>query len=63
MTLVPGVAICEQDHTDERDCEDQKRKGNRSVNRTDFGGDSIVWRNMESWQTTATTASGGIHLN
>ncbi len=33
------------------------------LNRTDSGGDSIVWRNMESWQTMATTASGGIHPN
>ncbi len=23
------------------------------LNRPDFGGDSIVWRNMESWQSTA----------
>lgn len=33
------------------------------LNRTDSGGDSIVWRTMESWQTTAPTASGGIHLS
>jgi len=33
------------------------------VNRTDFGGDSIPWRKMESWhQTTLPARSrGGIH--
>jgi hypothetical protein len=32
------------------------------VNRTDFGGDSIAWRKMESWQSTAAAvrSSGGI---
>jgi len=33
------------------------------VNRTDFGGDSIPWRKMESWHQTRPPArsSGGIH--
>jgi hypothetical protein len=34
-----------------------------SLNRTDSGGGSIVWRTMESWQSSATIASGGIHRN
>jgi hypothetical protein len=34
-----------------------------TLNRPDSGGDSIVWRNMESWQTAASIASGGIHRN
>jgi multiple sugar transport system substrate-binding protein len=28
------------------------------LNRTDFGGDSKSWRNMESWQTRATVMAG-----
>ena len=34
-----------------------------TLNRTDFGGDSIPWRIMESWHKTAPPArsSGGIH--
>jgi hypothetical protein len=33
------------------------------VNRPDFGGDSILWRKMESWQSAAavpTPPNGGI---
>ena len=33
------------------------------LNRTDFDGDSTVWRNMESWHKNAPPASGGIHRN
>ena len=33
------------------------------LNRPDSGGDSIVWRNMESWHKNALPASGGIHRN
>ena len=35
----------------------------RAVNRPDFGGDSILWRKMESWQSAAavpTPPNGGI---
>lgn len=31
------------------------------VNRTDFSGDSIVWRNMESWQRATPSVYGGTH--